>query len=74
MKRQVCERSKAGRGTWEPKCVSARSANRLIADAGPAEYLKNWSRRLGRRGGGRRRTKAWKGGEWLHGGKRDKLM
>lgn len=40
MERQVCEQNKVGEITWEPKCVSAWSANWLIADAGPAEYLK----------------------------------
>lgn len=35
MKRQVCEWSKVGQDTWEPKRVSAWSANWLIADAGP---------------------------------------
>ncbi len=46
----MCEWNKVGQDTWEPKCVSAWSVNWLIAEAGPAEYLKNQSHRLGRRG------------------------
>ena len=50
IKREVCEWNKVGKDTWEPKHVSAWSANWLIADADPAEYLKNQSRRLGKGG------------------------